>query len=80
MLRERVERKERARTGAWGTSSCRDQAEEEGLVTAYHGAPSANRICGVMSPREESISSVFLPHQEVEAYEGGKIACGVGHL
>lgn len=33
-----------------------------------------------MSPKEESISSVLLPHQEVEAYEGGKIACGGGHL
>ena len=32
LLTERVERKERARTEAWGTSSCRDQAEEEGLV------------------------------------------------
>lgn len=32
LLKERVERKERARTEAWGTSSCRDQAEEEGLV------------------------------------------------
>lgn len=60
-IRKRVERKEGARTEAWGTSSCRDQAEEEGLVTEIMGHPVQTGSVVLRVP-EKKVSQVYSFH------------------